>query len=177
MLHATRESVFSSVPAGVRLRSYGEDDVEFLCSVYRSTRAEEMALTVWSPPQIEAFLRDQFRLQRHHYETYYAGASFDVVELDGQPIGRLYVYRGATELRVMDISLLPEFRGRGIGTFLLAGLIAEAQAKRQSVTLHVEFNNPARALYHRLGFTQQGELQGVYIPMTLPPPAFATEPA
>ena len=177
MLQASGEPGVNAVLTGLRLRPYAEADLEFLCQVYRATRAEEMALTGWSPPQIEAFLRDQFRLQRHHYETYYTGAAFDVIELDGQPIGRLYVHRGPKELRVMDISLLPEFRGRGLGTFLLSGLIAEAQAKRQSVTLHVEFNNPARALYHRLGFTQQGELQGVYIPMTLPPPAIATEPA
>jgi predicted GNAT family acetyltransferase len=61
----------------------------------------------------------------------------------------------------MDIALLPDFRGAGLGTALLAGLFAEATAAGKTVTIHVEGFNPARRLYERLGFRQIGE-HGVY---------------
>ena len=63
----------------------------------------------------------QFDAQHAHYQEHYAGAAFDVILVDGQPAGRLYVAREADEIRIVDIALLPEFCNRGIGTTLLRG--------------------------------------------------------
>jgi ribosomal protein S18 acetylase RimI-like enzyme len=84
-----------------------------------------------------------------------------VIEVDGTPAGRLYVHRREREIRLMDIALLPEFRGSGLGTALLSGLFAEAAAAGKTVTIHVEMYNPALRLYERLGFKKIGE-HGVY---------------
>ncbi len=92
------------------------------------------------------------------------GASFDVIEVDGERTGRLYVYRGEKDIRIMDIAVAPSFRGRGIGTALIEELIEEARASQRSVSVHVEMQNPARALYDRLGFVAVGE-HGVYVLM------------
>ena len=89
-------------------------------------------------------------------------ASFDVVLVDGEPVGRLYVHRGETEIRVVDIALLPEYRGSGIGKSLLRKLLAEADAATKSVTVHVERFNPALRLYERLGFHEIAD-HGVYL--------------
>ncbi|HEX6939117.1 MAG TPA: GNAT family N-acetyltransferase, partial [Longimicrobiales bacterium] len=67
-----------------------------------------------------------------------------------------------------DIALLPEHRGRGIGTALLEALIAEADAAGKPVSIHVEQYNPARRLYARLGFREVEDL-GVYVFMERPP--------
>jgi ribosomal protein S18 acetylase RimI-like enzyme len=64
----------------------------------------------------------------------------------------------------MDIALAPSFRGRGIGTSLLRGLMDEADSSARKLSIHVEMNNPARSLYSRLGFGPAGE-HGVYILM------------
>jgi ribosomal protein S18 acetylase RimI-like enzyme len=68
----------------------------------------------------------------------------------------------------MDIALAPVFRGRGIGTDLLRVLIAEADETARKLSIHVEVNNPARALYERLGFQPAGE-HGVYVLMERAP--------
>ena len=90
------------------------------------------------------------------------GTSFDVVLMDGEPGGRLYVHRGESEIRIVDIALLPEHRGDGIGTALLRDLLNEADAAGKRLTIHVERMNPALRLYDRLGFTV-AEDKGAYL--------------
>src|SRR5437762_72825 len=78
------------------------EDKSFLQALYASTRAEELANVPWTDEQKEAFCRMQFAAQHQHYQEHYVGASFDVIELDGQPIGRLYVARWENEIRIVD---------------------------------------------------------------------------
>ena len=82
--------------------------------------------------------------------------------VDGEPAGRLYVARWKKELRIVDIALLPEHRGRGIGAELLRELLEEADAAGKPVTIHVERENPAMGLYQRLGFSPKREV-GPYL--------------
>jgi ribosomal protein S18 acetylase RimI-like enzyme len=88
--------------------------------------------------------------------------------VDGEPAGRLYVHRGDREIRIVDIALVPEHRGSGVGTSLLRDLLAEADAGGKSVTIHVERMNPALRLYERLGFSV-AEDKGVYLFLERPP--------
>ena len=144
------------------LRPVGIADREFLLRLYASTREEELALVDWAPDQRAAFLEQQFAAQDRHYRERYDGASLDVVEVDGQPAGRLYVARWPSEIRIMDIALLPEFRGQGIGGALLRDLVAEADRSGRRLSIHVERQNPALRLYARLGFALR-EDKGVYL--------------
>ena len=148
--------------AAVGLRSAGPGDAELLFRVYAGAREDELAVVPWDAGQKEAFLRAQFGAQNRWYREHYAGASFDVVLVDGEPCGRLYVYRGETEIRIVDIALLPEHRGNGVGSSLLRDLLAEADAAGKRVTIHVERFNPALRLYERLGFSV-AEDKGVYL--------------
>jgi ribosomal protein S18 acetylase RimI-like enzyme len=148
----------------VSLRPITPADVSFLAGVYASTRAEELAITGWSDEDKAVFCRRQFDAQSTHYAANYPGALFQVIERDGVPIGRLYVARWEREIRIVDITLLPESRGAGIGTQLLRDLQDEARAAGKSLTIHVERFNRALALYQRLGF-RQVEDKGVYLLM------------
>jgi ribosomal protein S18 acetylase RimI-like enzyme len=146
---------------GVTLRAIGTDDVGFLSDVYALSRAAEMALVDW-PEQVKRdFLQQQFDLQHAYYHANYPGADFLLIELDGERAGRIYVHRSPGDIRVMDIALLPQLRGRGIGASLLAELIEESERSGSSITLHVEADNPAVRLYQRLGF-EHLEDRGVY---------------
>ncbi len=145
----------------ISLRPIAPQDDEFLYRVYASTRQEELAQVNWDAAQKEAFLRMQFEAQAKYYSENYIGAQFQIVLLDDTPVGRLYVARWAKEIRIMDIALLPEYRGRGIGSVLLKDILAEGQAHGVSVTIHVERLNPARHLYDRLGF-RLAEDKGIY---------------
>jgi ribosomal protein S18 acetylase RimI-like enzyme len=139
-----------------------DDDRDFLYRVYAGTRLEELELaTDWSAEQKEQFLRQQFAAQDAYYRENYPGAEWSVVLRHGEPAGRLYIHRRPAEIRLMEIALLPEHRGGGLGTALLEELMAEARATGRPLTIHVEVYNPALRLYERLGFRKQ-EDKGVY---------------
>jgi len=148
----------------VSLRPITPADDAFLARVYASSRAEELAVTGWPEEQKADFCRRQFDAQSAYYAANYPGASFQIIERDGWPVGRLYVDRWEKEIRIVDITLLPEFRGSGAGTKLLRELQDEARRAGKSLTIHVERFNRALTLYHRLGF-EQIEDKGVYLLM------------
>jgi len=143
------------------LRPAGEADLDFLYLLYTSSRADEMAMLDWSIQEKEAFLRMQFDAQHQYYHERFSAAKFDIIEFDNETIGRLYVDRRADEIRIIDIALLPEYRGKGIGGKFMESLIDEAAGSQLSVTIHVEHNNPAMRLYQRLGFRHIHD-EGVY---------------
>ncbi len=147
-----------------RLRPVADADRPFLVALYGSVREPELAHLPWDESTRAAFIEHQFAAQDAHYRANYPGATLDVVEVDGEPAGRLYVHRGPSDIRIMDIAIAPAFRGRGIGTGLLEALVEEAERSGRKLSIHVEQNNPARTLYDRLGFEPAGE-HGVYVLM------------
>ena len=136
-------------------------DADFLRAVYASTRAQELAVVPWTDAERDAFLRMQFDAQDRYWREQNPDATYDVILVDGQAGGRLYVDRRSDEVRIIDITLLPEQRGRGVGTLLIGRVREEASATGRSVTIHVERMNRARGLYERLGFRQIAST-GVY---------------
>jgi ribosomal protein S18 acetylase RimI-like enzyme len=146
----------------ITLRPITPEDESFLASLYASTRTEELAQTNWSDEQKAMFCRMQFNAQTADYRANYPDASFQIIERDGVAAGRLLVLREEEKIHVIDIALLPEHRGTGIGTHFLRELQDEAKAAEKKLSIHVEQFNPARRLYERLGF-QQVEEKGVYL--------------
>ncbi len=154
-------------PATVRLRPITDEDDAFLLSLYVAVRAPEFAVLGLPEDQLTAFLSSQYRLQTHHYTTHYDTSRFAIVTVEDQPAGRLLVEYG-DEVRVVDISLMPPWRGQGLGTALLEDVLDQAKSAGHAVSLHVEERNPARRLYERLGFSDTGERHGPYIHMRRP---------
>jgi ribosomal protein S18 acetylase RimI-like enzyme len=142
--------------------------LEFLYRVYASTREAEMALLAWSDREKEDFLRFQFKAQHTYYQQHFAKTQFDLILLDGQPIGRLYLDRRSDEVRIVDIALLTQHRGQGIGGQIMGDILQEARRAGLPVRIHVEQNNPALRLYYRLGFKEIGD-EGVYYLMEWQP--------
>lgn len=120
--------------------------------LYSSVRAAELAPVDWSDDEKASFLRSQCELQRAHYRQYYVDAEFSIIERAARPIGRLYVHTTRSEVRLMEIALLNDQRGKGIGTAIVGALLESAAVKQLPVTLHVEPNNPAQRMYARFGF-------------------------
>jgi ribosomal protein S18 acetylase RimI-like enzyme len=145
------------------------EDEAFLAKLYATTRDIEMALTGWDAAQQQAFLHQQFQLQTTHYRNHYGDALFQIILRDKAPIGRIYLHYGPSEIRLMDIALLPEYRRSGIGGSILENLLREAAQLGKSVTLHVERFNPALRLYERLGFHVIEDL-GINLYMEWRPP-------
>ena len=138
-----------------------DDDLAFVASLYASTRREELADTGWPQEMQDAFLRQQHEAQHSHYRATYGGAEWLIIEQGGAPVGRLYRVVWPHEIRIIDISLMPDARGSGIGGAILGAIQEEARGIGKAVSIHVEKNNRARNLYLRLGFAVI-EDKGVY---------------
>ena len=133
------------------------EDQEFQFRLYASTRQAEIAGFGWSSAQQEAFLRMQFAAQQNWYRTAYPQATWEIIELEQAPVGRMITHRGAESMTLVDIALLSEHRGKGIGGGLVLDLLQESATNGVSVRLQVIKTNPAARLYARLGFTKTGE--------------------
>lgn len=156
------------IAAELTLREATVEDEPFLFRVYADSRREELAHVPWTDEQQHAFLASQFAAQYRYYRENYDGATYQIVLADGQPVGRLFVARWPDEIRVMDIALLTEYRGAGVGTRVMRELCDEADAIGTPIGIHVERQNAARRLYTRLGFEERQD-RGVYSYLVRPP--------
>jgi ribosomal protein S18 acetylase RimI-like enzyme len=139
------------------LRPVGEEDEALLLEIYSSTRADEMALVPWDDVQKKAFLQMQFSAQKNHYRAYFPEARHDMILADEEPIGRVYVDRRETEIRILDITLLPSARGHGVGSQIIQELMKEAADQNKSLSIYVESFNRSLGLFQRLGFVKMEE--------------------
>jgi len=92
-----------------------------------------------------------------------------VIERAGA-IGRIYVDTTGSEVRLMEVTILPAHRNQGIGSRLMDAMIGYADALARPITLHVEPFNPAKRMYDRLGFATT-ETRGLYEFMRRPAPS------
>lgn len=145
----------------VSLRPVTTDDYSFMRSLYGDYRAGEMKMFPFNEEQKESFLDEQFAAQTAYYREHYPGADLNIIEEKGVSIGRLYVDRRTSEIRIMDIALVPAARNRGIGSALIRAILDEGRRTERPVTIHVEAFNPALRLYERLGF-RKIDTNGVY---------------
>lgn len=136
----------------IHFRVASQEDDSFLCQVFASTRERLLASLPFDAAQKEAFVRQQHLCQDSYYRQRYPQATFEIVCSGDRRIGRLYVNRTREEILIIDIALLPEYRGADIGRELLKDLLAEAAGTGRQITLHVDKFNPALRLYQRLGF-------------------------
>lgn len=158
----------------IELRDACAADRPGLLRLYASTRADELAGLARAGSDeatCETFLAMQFDLQQRAYRSRFPHARCQVIELgDGgdthqtEAIGRLWVDRSAEAIHILDISLLPPLRGRGIGAHCLRAVQSEAAQTGRSVSLHVVAANPAHRLYTRLGFVVTGQ-HGLHLAM------------
>jgi len=144
----------------VQLRAAQPEDQSFLLQVYSSTRADELALVPWTEEQRQAFVEMQFAAQQNHYASEYPQAKHDIILANEQPVGRIYVARLNEEIRIVDITIIPEQRNRGIGTYLIKGLLDEGVSTGKFVSVYVETFNRSLRLFERLDFAI-GEQSGI----------------
>lgn len=151
---------------GYELRPAGADDRAFQRTLFGLCRPDAIFLAQWPRAERDAFLDSQFALQDVHYRRYYADAAFLIVTRRGALAGRLIVDKGPRHWQVVDVGLMPDHRGRGLGAALLRAVQAAcAAAGAETLGLNVDAANRARGLYARLGFAETGD-GGASIEMT-----------
>ena len=141
----------------ITLRSVSPADDDFIYACYASTRAQEMAHVPWSTEQKEAFVRMQYTAQKQHYAAEFPRASHELICVDGASAGRIYLDRREDSLHILDITVLPQHRNRGIGLLMMRRLLREANKAEKPVTIYVESFNPSLRFFERLGFQKDHE--------------------
>ena len=149
-----------------RLRAATETDAAF---VYRARVAglKEYVARTWGWD--EAF-------QAKRFSEHFSPARYQIVVVEGRDAGALSVEDRSNEVLLADIELLPEYRGRGLGTAIVAAIVAEAKARGLPVALQVLKVNPARRLYERLGFVLTGQTETHFLMSTPRPGTAAQDP-
>jgi ribosomal protein S18 acetylase RimI-like enzyme len=143
-------------PADISLRPATAGDEQFLKRVHRAARHWEFAFLLQSGETelYHKIMAQQYDSQHRFYFAAYDQAQYAVIQWTDQAIGRLYVDYRDDEVRVLDIAILPDYRGRGIGRIVMTGLCLEAAMRRKPVRLHVHYLSRALRFYQSLGFQQ-----------------------
>ncbi|MEO7920505.1 MAG: GNAT family N-acetyltransferase, partial [Thermoanaerobaculia bacterium] len=137
------------------------------------TREEELKQFPFDEAQKEAFLDQQFAAQFAHYGTHYPTCERNIIERNGERIGRIWIDEWRDQIRLVDVALIPEARAAGVGAGLVRAVLDRGAEAGKPVTIHVESYNPALRLYERLGFVK-ADTNGVYFLMRWTPPQVKT---
>ncbi|HBZ82368.1 MULTISPECIES: GNAT family N-acetyltransferase [Brevibacillus] len=152
----------------IQKRAVEKTDEAFLLQLYISTRADELAAWGWDKQMQEQFLQLQFLAQKNSYSTQYPDAEHLLIFSENIPAGRIMIARTETKITLVDISLLPHHRNKGIGCTLIRELQQEAADTSRPLHLSVLPTNRAIHLYERLGF-QTIDSSGFHISMEWTP--------
>ncbi len=157
----------------VTLRPVHAGDEPFIFRLFASSRPDLEWITGINQDVKDSLIYQQFRCEQKQTFKDYPEGDFYIVLMGEEPIGHLYIHRGMKVIRIIAVSLLPEYRGYGIGGKLLAGILEEAAGAWKLVRLQVAwYNSAARNLYEKMGFVVV-EDTGVYCEMQWTPPSIA----
>lgn len=116
-------------------------------------------------PYVEKIWGWDENYQRNDFDSDFAEIKqFNVIEIEGCFAGFVQYYFDYPYVEVVEIHLLPEFRGKGIGSDILRYLqkVCIAQDRKIRIGCFKE-NHRAKALYQKLGFMQTGVNDTHYI--------------
>ena len=137
----------------VLLRPERPEDRAFRFRLFCQSRPPEWSQVELAPEIREQIMAMQFEAQTTTYAARFPRARFDIIELDGEPVGRIVVNRPGVMVHIVDHAIVPHLRNRGIGTAIMRALMEEAARAEVPVRLKVaDANDPSLKLYLRLGF-------------------------
>lgn len=154
------------------IHHFEEEALLILERIYGSTREKELAQTDWPEEHKAFFINLQFAAQHDYYQKVYPHAWYGFIKEEEKVAGRLYVnFNHPSDIRIIDIALLPDFRNKNIGSSVLLALQKWTASQGKPLSIHVEQFNPAKNLYERLGFVHAETYDEVYILMKWTPKA------
>jgi ribosomal protein S18 acetylase RimI-like enzyme len=137
----------------VTLRHESPQDEPFLRSLIHATIVGELEASQWPEPMRSHLLSVQYTARRQLNRAKFPEAVSFVVAADGADAGWAVVTTMPHEIQLVEIMILPELRGKGIGTAAIRQVLATAAAAGKPVRLNVNVTNHAAiGLYQRLGF-------------------------
>jgi GNAT superfamily N-acetyltransferase len=119
--------VLDTTRGEVALRPETEWDGDFLYALFRSHTLPGFAGLPVSDAMKESLIRMQFDSRRATYRSQYPDALFAVLERDAVPFGSVIVDEAGNDAGrvawIVDLELMPDSRGGGIGSALMTSLV------------------------------------------------------
>ncbi len=135
-----------------------EDDAAFFFALFTARKAPEMAAMPIDAKAKEFLLRAQYRSMTETYRREYPNARWEVIELEGEPVGRLVTDVGTACVTYVDIAILPQAQERGLARRVMLQALEEPRRlglpARVSVLMH---NIASLRLCERVGFVRADE--------------------
>ncbi|MEK6409224.1 MAG: GNAT family N-acetyltransferase [Acidobacteriota bacterium] len=135
------------------------EDEAFLYELYCSTRSHDLGTAELELQQLGPILRMQFLGQRQQYAVDFPDADHQIILLNGEPVGRSIVERTAEQILIVDLAILSQHTGAGIGTMVVKELQHEARDAAKPLRITVEKSHPALGHWERMGFKKIEETQ------------------
>jgi ribosomal protein S18 acetylase RimI-like enzyme len=138
-----------------QLRRAEDSDRAFLYSLYCRTMRDVVERT-WGWDE---------EWQARDFDRRFAGCETWIVEAGGEAVGGLMLSFAPRIVNIVELQILPEHQGRGIGNRVLRAVIDRASKQKSAVTLSVvRANVRAKRLYDRIGFRVE-RLDGPFVRM------------
>lgn len=142
----------------IALRPARDADEPFLFELFRALRAGRFDFQPGGHPQMAAMIRLQFRAQEHVLATQHPGSEHSIILTNGVPVGRLRLAREETGFQLADLSILPGYQRKGIGSAVMKKLMASARREGLSIRTTIgQANQASFHFYRNLGFEVTGE--------------------
>jgi len=143
------EAAFAArASGGLKVRPEQAGDAQFLRGLFLATNTVRAVLPA-------PLLAQQADLQLAAFRSNYPDAMRRIAVGPQGPIGRIIIDWSGRAAHCADVAVHPAHAGRGVGTALLRAWIDVATQHGLACTLTVQPDNPARALYARLGFEEE----------------------
>ena len=146
-----------------------------MLELYASTSKDVLDDLGWTIGSQRTFVIMQAQTEEWNRARLYPGMDRLTICVDDMPVGRLLVCMRNNMLHLVDLSLLPRFRGNGIGTQLMTEILEEARNARVPVKVKVRKESGAIRFVERLGFATPTDL-GTTVELTWMPPLTALGP-
>jgi ribosomal protein S18 acetylase RimI-like enzyme len=139
-------------PPELSFRQAKASDIDTLLRLRAATMTEHQ-LRAGAPSD------DDFQMSRVLYRLGDAQLAF----LGSEMVGLLKAHRTDKEWMLVQVQVVPERQGQGLGAALVNCILRRAREDGYPVMLDVLKGNPAKRLYERLGFVVTGEEERTYL--------------
>lgn len=109
----------------------------------------------FADPWTDDMLSSELQMPDSHYV---------MMEEQGAVVGYYAYMHVLDEVHILNVAILPDYQGRGLGRLMMEHLLAHIPADTVGVTLEVRVSNTrARRLYESVGFHCVGVRKGYYM--------------
>ncbi len=96
------------------------------------------------------------QLQREFHTQDWLNKRAKIITYGSEPIGTIYLHENKDDIEIGQFIISSEYQNKGIGSYILKGIMDEADRSGRMIKLQYLRMNPVASLYSRMGFKVAG---------------------